>query len=125
MHQLTSGQGVDYAIDGIGGKTLLKTLDAVRAYGMVASVGQVSGDLGSLPLSELGPKRSLALSRPGVMKFMSDSDRYRQAALTTIQRLQQGIRIAKSLILPLHQAQEAHQLMEAGKTAGAVILLPE
>lgn len=122
--RLTDGQGVDYAIDGIGGKTLLDTLGCVKPYGMVASVGQVAGDSGPLDLSLLGPTRSVALSRPGVIRFMTDPARYREGALATIRQLQAGLRPTIGAILPLSQAEEAHRRLESGATVGAILLRP-
>jgi NADPH2:quinone reductase len=87
IQALTHGRGVDYAIDGIGGKTLIKTLGTVRPFGMIASIGQVSGDPGPIDLSLLGPGRSLALSRPSVFRFLADPARYREGGLATFQRL--------------------------------------
>lgn len=121
---LTDGCGVDYAIDGIGGKTLLDTLGCVRPYGMVASVGQVAGDSGPLDLSLLGPARSVALSRPGVFRFMTDLACYREGAAATLRHLQAGLRPTIGAVLPLAQAAEAHRLLEAGATVGSVLLRP-
>ncbi|BEV70705.1 MULTISPECIES: quinone oxidoreductase [unclassified Paludibacterium] len=122
--RLTDGQGVDYAIDGIGGKTLLDTLGCVRPYGMVASVGQVAGDSGPLDLSLLGPARSVALIRPGVFRFMTDLARYREGARATIRQLQMGLRPSIGAVLPLNQAAEAHRRLESGATVGATLLQP-
>jgi NADPH2:quinone reductase len=124
VKKLTGGEGVHYAIDGIGGETLLRTLDAVRPFGMVASVGQVAGDTAPLALSELGPARSIALSRPSIFRYMSDIGRYREGALATVQQLQSGLKVDISLTLPLERASEAHRQLEMGKTSGAIILLP-
>lgn len=121
---LTDGQGVDYAIDGIGGKTLLDTLGCVRPYGMIASVGQVAGDPGPLDLALLGPARSVALSRPGVFRFMTDNARYREGALATIGQLQGGLRPTIGDVLPLGQAAEAHRRLESGETVGSILLRP-
>ncbi len=121
---LTDGQGVDYAIDGIGGKTLIDTLGCVRPYGMVASVGQVAGDSGPINLALLGPARSIALSRPGVMGFMTDMARYREGALATIRQLQGGLQPTIGTILPLDQAAHAHRCLESGETAGSILLRP-
>ncbi len=126
--RLTGGQGVDFAIDGIGGETLNKTLQTVRPFGLAASVGQAavggSEDTAVLPLSELGPYRSIGLARPGVMRFMSDPARYREGAQATLARLAAGLAVDVSVSLPLEQAAEAQHLLETGQTAGAVILLP-
>jgi NADPH:quinone reductase-like Zn-dependent oxidoreductase len=40
---MEGGEGVDYAIDGIGGDTLHKTLGAVKPFGMAASIGHCGG----------------------------------------------------------------------------------
>lgn len=122
--RLTDGKGVDYAIDGIGGQTLLDTLGCVRPYGMVASVGQVAGDSGPLDLSLLGPARSVALSRPGVFRFMTDLAQYREGADATLRQLQAGLKPTIGKVLPLAEAAHAHRLLESGATVGAVLLRP-
>ena len=124
VHELTGGQGVDYAIDGIGGRTLVATLGAVRPYGMVASIGQVAGDSGPIDLSLLGPARSIALARPGVFRFMGDLARYREGTAATLARLQGGLRAAVGEVLPLTAAAEAHRRLESGQSSGAILLRP-
>ncbi|GBG01741.1 quinone oxidoreductase [Azospira sp. I13] len=124
VRDLTGGEGVDYAIDGIGGQTLLATLGAVRPYGMAASIGQVAGDSGPLDLGQLGPARSIALSRPGVFRFMTDPARYREGAAATLAMLAAGLRPQVGAVLPLAQAAQAHRLLEAGETVGALLLRP-
>ncbi|WP_051278092.1 quinone oxidoreductase family protein [Solimonas flava] len=124
VQALTDGRGVDYAIDGIGGPTLARTMATVRPYGMVASVGQVAGDPGPLDLSLLGPARSIALSRPGVFRFMSEPALYREGALATLQQLREGLRANIGAVLPLAQAAEAHRRLESGESSGAILLRP-
>lgn len=124
VDHLTGGRGVDYAIDGIGGETLFQTIKTVRPYGMVASVGQVAGDPGPVDLALLGPARSVSLSRPGVLSFMSDPARYREGVLATVKQLQNGLKPNIGLVLPLAQAAEAHRLLEAGETSGSILLRP-
>ncbi len=118
------GDGVDFAIDGIGADTLARTLAAVRPYGMAASIGQVGGDSGPLDLAVLGPARSIALSRPGVFRFMADLARYREGAQATLARLEAGLKVEIAARLPLAEAAEAHRRLEAGETAGSLLLLP-
>ena len=120
----TDGQGVDFAIDGIGGGTFRRTLDAVRPYGMAASIGQVAGDIDVIHPSELGPYRSIAFSRPGVLRFMTDLQRYREGANATLAQLAAGMRVRIGKELPLAKAAEAHRLMEAGQTVGSILLRP-
>jgi NADPH2:quinone reductase len=124
VRDLTGGEGVDYAIDGIGGDTLRRTLETVRPYGMVASVGQVGGDIGLLDPAALGPYRSIAFARPGVMRFMSDLDRYHEGARATLARLAAGMKVEIGAELPLARAAEAHRLLESGASTGAILLRP-
>jgi NADPH2:quinone reductase len=124
VKDFTGREGVHYAIDGIGGDTLRRTLEAVRPYGMVASIGQVAGDIGMIEPALLGPYRSIALSRPGVFRFMTDLQRYREGAEATLVRLEAGMKILIGKELPLAQAKEAHRLLEAGQTVGSVLLRP-
>ncbi|MES2071485.1 MAG: quinone oxidoreductase [Pseudomonadota bacterium] len=125
---LTAGRGVHYAVDGIGGATLRQTLQTVRPFGMVASVGQAAGRLEDksqqLSLAELGPERCIALSRPSVVRYMSELANYREGAQATVRQLQRGLKVDVSLSLPLQQAASAHRQLEAGQTSGAVLLRP-
>jgi len=120
----TGGVGVHYLIDGIGGDTLRHGLRAVRPFGMVASIGQAGGGVEDLPLAELGPVRSIGLSRPGVMTYLRDAGSFRRATVEAMQKLRTGLSVETSLRLPLREAAEAHRLLESGSTAGAVILVP-
>lgn len=120
----TGGQGVDFAIDGIGGPTLLRSFDAVRPYGMAASIGQAGGMPGPVDLMQIGTPRAIAFSRPSVMRLMRDPALYREGARATLARLADGLQVRIGAELPLAQAAEAHRMLEAGRTTGAVLLRP-
>jgi NADPH2:quinone reductase len=120
----TDGRGVDFAIDGIGGATLLRTFDAVRPYGMAASLGQASGSIEPVDLLQIGKPRSIAFARPSVMQSMTIPGLYREGAQATLARLAAGMRVPVGLDLPLARAAEAHAALEAGQTSGAVLLRP-
>lgn len=118
------GEGVHLAVDGIGGDTFLRTLDAIRPFGMVASVGQVRGEPPMLRLHDLGPARSIALARPSVFRFMSDSKRYREGAQATLQHLATGMTIDIAERYPLEKAAHAHRQLEQGHALGSLLLIP-
>jgi NADPH2:quinone reductase len=120
----TGGAGVDYAIDGIGGDTLRRTLDAVRPFGTAASIGQVGGDIGLIDPADIGPYRSISFARPGVFRFMTDLRRYHEGAQATLAQLERGMRVRIGKQLPLAQAGEAHRLLESGETTGSILLRP-
>ena len=121
---LTGGRGVDVAYDGIGGDTLLRTLDAVRPFGTLASIGQASGSLPEIPLSEIGPRRSLALARPSVFAYASDVESYRAAAEALFARIAEGLRVTIGAEFSLAEAAEAQKQLEAGSTTGSILLRP-
>ena len=120
----SGGRGVDYAIDGIGGDTLLRTFDAVRPYGLAASIGQAGGRMDPVDLPQIGTPRAIAFARPSVMRFMTDLELYREGAQAVLARLAAGLRVPVGLELPLARAAEAHAALEAGRTSGAVLLRP-
>ncbi|MGO4475794.1 quinone oxidoreductase [Massilia sp. 2TAF26] len=122
--EFTGGRGVDFAIDGIGGPTLLRSFDAVRPYGMAASIGQAGGMPGPVDLMQIGNPRAISFSRPGVMRLMRDPALYREGADATLARLADGLQVRIGAELPLAQAADAHRMLEEGRTTGALLLRP-
>ncbi|MGP8124229.1 MAG: quinone oxidoreductase family protein [Xanthobacteraceae bacterium] len=120
----TGGRGVDVAYDGVGGTTLLKTLDCVRPFGVVASIGQSAGPIPPIDVNEIGPRRSLALARPSVMAFVNDAADYHAAAAGVLAALAAGILESSGRPYPLREAARAHADLEAGRTSGALYLVP-
>jgi NADPH2:quinone reductase len=115
VRRLTSGEGVDVAIDGVGGDTLMRTLDAVRRFGTVISVGQAGGPIPPISVEELGPRRSLSLARPSIFAYAGDLASYRPAAEALFRELAAGLVV---------EAAKAQSLLEAGKTTGSILLRP-
>lgn len=122
VRELTDGRGADVAYDGVGGETLTRTLDAVRPFGMVASIGQASGALPLIDLAALGPRRSLALSRPSVFAYAADQASYRAATAEFFRLLESGLEVAVGAEYPLAEAAEAHRALESGRTTGSILL---
>ncbi|WP_414474338.1 quinone oxidoreductase family protein [Microvirga sp. M2] len=123
VKELTGGRGVDVAYDGIGASTLLETFDAVRPFGTVASVGQAGGPIPPIEVAQLGPRRSLSLSRPSVFGYMTDLDAYRTAATALLSLLEQGrIDVRVEAVYPLADAARAHADLEGRRTTGSILL---
>lgn len=120
--KLTDGRGIDTAFDGIGGVTLLRTLDCVRRFGLVVSVGQASGSLPIIELPDLGPRRSLALARPSVLAYAADPDLYRDAAAALFAQMAQGLHVEIGATFAIADVAAAHAALEAGQTTGSVLL---
>jgi NADPH2:quinone reductase len=124
VRRITDGAGVDVAYDGIGGGTLTRTLDAVRPFGKVVSVGQAAGSLPAIPLSELGPRRSLSLARPSVLAYANDPESYAAATAGLFDELGRGLRVEIGAEFPLTDAAKAQSRLEQGATTGSVLLVP-
>lgn len=124
VRALTEGRGVDVAYDGVGGDTLVRTLDAVRPFGTVASIGQAAGALPAISLDDLGPRRSLALARPSVFAYANDPAAYGAATCALFERIAAGMTITIGTELALAEAAEAQTLLERGATTGSILLRP-
>lgn len=121
---LTDGRGVDFAIDGIGGAMLRKTLCCVRRFGTVASIGQAAGPIPPLAVDELGPIRSLSLARPSVMAYAADPALYSQGMAELLVLMQTGVAAEIGGEYPLAEAARAQADLEAGRTTGSLLLIP-
>jgi NADPH2:quinone reductase len=122
--EITAGRGVDVAFDGVGGQTLLRTFACVRPFGVVASIGQAAGQIPPVEVSELGPRRSLMLARPSVLAYMNDPADYRRAADAVLTAMEAGILRGEGMAYRLEDAARAQAELEAGRTSGALYLVP-
>ena len=122
--ELTQGRGVDVAYDGVGGTTLSKTLQCVRPFGMVASMGQAAGAIPPINVDDLGPRRSLMLARPSVMAYMNSKDDYRIAADAVLAAVRDGVLRSDGTAYALADAARAHADLEAGRSTGSLYLVP-
>jgi NADPH:quinone reductase len=123
VRRLTNGLGADVAIDGVGGDTLTRTLDAVKPFGVIASIGQASGTLPTLALTDLGPRRSLSIARPSVFAY-ANTDAYSEAATALFEELGRGLKIKIGAEFPLIDAAKAQSQLELGATVGSILLRP-
>jgi NADPH2:quinone reductase len=121
---LTGNRGVDFAIDGIGGATLLKTLACVRPFGTVASVGQAAGQTLPKDLEQEAARRSLTLAFPSILAYTADPQTYSVAAAALIAAMQAGVVAQIGREYPLAQAARAQADLEAGRTTGSLLLIP-
>lgn len=124
VNKLTGGRGVDFAIDGIGGTTLARTLGCVRRFGSVASIGEAAGPIPPIPVDAIGPVRALNFARPSVMAYAAEPETYADAVRAVLSVMLGGIVAPVAGRYPLAQAARAQADVEAGRFAGAIVLLP-
>lgn len=123
----TTPQGVDAAIDTVGGPSFQKTFDAVRPYGDVVTLLQpdASVDWKSARLRNLRISLELMLSP---MYFgWTDARRHQAEILERCAAMvdRGELRIHVSHRLDLEQAAEGHRLIEQGGMMGKVVLMTD
>ncbi len=116
VKEWTGGQGADVVIDNMGGDVLAKSIEAVKALGVVVAFGFAAGPEVSFDI------RSLFFAEKQLRGTMASD----------IEDLEWGleqVRVGKikpllDRALPLREAATAHRLIAANRVAGNIVLLP-
>jgi NADPH2:quinone reductase len=117
--------GLDLVLDGIGGETTERSLDALREFGRMVSYGAASGEPGRPPTDELlfGNKRVVGyhLGRASARQ----PGRVFGAVPELTGMLAEGVlEVQVGHEFDLADAAEAHEFIEARKSSGKVVLVP-
>ncbi|OTP75627.1 quinone oxidoreductase family protein [Caballeronia sordidicola] len=120
--RLSDGKGVHLAIDGIGGTMVSQSLSVVRAFGIVASLGQPAGPIPPVRVEDLGFARSISLIRPSSLLYANDPQLYKAGTAELLEMLEDGMVTPIGAGYPLREAARAHADLESGKTTGSMIL---
>lgn len=124
----TGGRGADVVFDTVGGETFLRSLNAARVGGKVASLLSTPLSLADTQLARL---RNLSLCyelmlTPQVMHLHDDRVRQRKMLEQGTTLVDAGkLHVQVSHRLPLEQAAEAHRMIEAGGMIGKIVLVME
>ena len=120
------GAGVDVVFDGVGAASWTASLDSIRPRGLMVSFGNASGPVPPSSPLELASRGSLFLTRPRVYDFIATRAELDGAANALFAMVEGGkIDVEIGLRLPLADAAQAHRALEARRTTGSVILIPE
>ena len=121
---ITKGRGVEVAYDSIGKDTLDGSIQTLAMRGHLINFGQASGPVTDFVPSKLAAK-SNALWRPIVFHYLVDPKERQEMADQLFSTVASGaLTIEKATEFPLAQAAAAHELLESGKSTGAIILRP-
>lgn len=124
VRDITGGKGADVVYDGLGGDTLLKSLDALAIRGHIVSFGQAAGPLAPLDLSVLS-RKSATLSRPVLFHHTADPADLREIAGNLFAMIRRGaVRVSVNQRYPLAEAARAHTDLESRRTTGSIVLVP-
>jgi NADPH2:quinone reductase len=123
--RLTDGNGVDVVYDSVGKTTFHKSLDCLRARGLMASFGQSSGSVGEIDPLVLSQKGSLFLTRPSLGNYISDPAELRWRSSDLFQWIADGrLKLRIHHVYKLADAAQAHRDLEGRKTTGKLLLRP-
>jgi len=124
VRTLTNGRGVDVAYDSVGAATFESSLDSLALRGMMVTYGNASGPVPPLSPLDLTRRGSLSLSRPSLFHYALP-DRLPGMAAAVFDLLARGVlKPTIAATFPLAKGADAHRLLEAGKTVGAIVLKP-
>ncbi len=116
VQKWTGGQGADVVIDNLGGTVLPRSIDAVKALGIVVVFGFVAGTEVTFDIRNFffGQKQLRG-------SMFGDVEDYKWG----IQQVREGrIKPLLDRTLPLSEAAESHRLISTNEVTGNIVLLP-
>ncbi|MDJ0877928.1 MAG: quinone oxidoreductase [Halieaceae bacterium] len=124
--EITGGAKVPVVYDGVGKDTFEQSLDCLRPRGLMVSFGNASGAPPPLELGTLSARGSLFITRPTLFSYVMDTAELRQCLGDVFQRVLAGdISVDVNQRYALADVQQAHRDLEARKTTGSTVLLPQ
>jgi len=110
VNRLTGGRGVDAAFDTVGGDTISRSINCVRAYGKLATIVHVDGSINGMQ------SRNQQL----YFGFMERTPPKIQALATLAARGQ--VRPLIDSTFPLERVADGHRKLEAGGMRGKIVI---
>lgn len=125
VRELTGGEGVAVAYDGVGKDTFMASIDSLRVRGMMVSFGNASGPVPAFEPLLLSQKGSLFFTRPILAHHTAKRDELLDLGGELFELVLSGkVKIEVNQRYALADAAQAHRDLEARKTIGSTILVP-
>jgi NADPH2:quinone reductase len=126
VKRITKNRGVDVVYDSVGASTWDKSLNSVRPRGMMVTFGNASGPVPAIEPLVLNQKGSLFLTRPKLADYIATPEELKWRAGDVLSDVASGkLKLLAVHTYPLAEAQQAHRDLEARKTTGKLLLLPD
>ena len=123
---LTNGAKVPVVYDGVGKTTWEGSLDSLQPRGLMVSFGNSSGAVTGVNLGILAAKGSLFVTRPTLGTHVVPRARLEESSAELFDLMQKGkIKIDVEQRYALADAAKAHADLEARKTVGSTVLMPD
>lgn len=124
--ELTGGEGAAAVYDGIGKTTFLAGLRALRPFGSMILYGAASGQPDPFRLQTLAGAGSLYVQRPTLHSYTRTPELLSERARELFGLIESGkLDVGIGGHYPLGQARRALEDLEARRTTGKLLLIPE
>ena len=125
VKELTGGKGVPVVYDGVGQATFMTSLDCLSPRGLLVSFGNASGAVTGVGLGILASKGSLYVTRPTLGTYIATEAELAETTNDLFDMVQSGkVKIPVNQTYALSEVVQAHRDLEARKTTGTTVLLP-
>lgn len=127
VQEWTKGDGVDVALDAVGGDTLVATFRAMRIYGDLVTLLQPGPGVDWKEARVRNLRISYELMLSPMYYGLRGAQEHQARILEECARLfdEGRLRIHLAHTFPLQDAAEAHRLIEQGSTTGKIALVME
>jgi NADPH2:quinone reductase len=126
VKEITGGRGVKVVYDSVGKDTFDKSLDCLRPFGLLASFGNSSGPVAPFAPGILAAKGSLYVTRQTLFTHIATREATQAMADDLFAVVGSGeVKIRLDQRYPLTEAAQAHRDLEARKTTGSTVLIPQ
>ena len=123
VREITNGNGVKVAYDGVGKDTFGISLDCLNYRGLLVSFGQSSGMVPKIDLHKTFNPKSLFYTRPTLMHYNISRDELEKSSSLLFKKiLNKEIKDNIFRTLPLEKASEAHRLIQSRESIGSIVL---
>jgi NADPH:quinone reductase len=126
VKELNGGKGVPVVYDSVGKTSADASLKSLATRGWFITYGNASGPADPIPPARLNQGGSLIMTRPGLFHFTKERADLERGSAALWGAMRSGaVKADVRQRFALKDAAEAHRALEARKTTGATILLPE
>ncbi len=120
----THGEGVDIAMDNVGGEMIEATFPAIKHYGDMVTLLQADSNVDWTVARMRNIRFTMEIMLSPALFNLVDAQRHQTEILDKCAALfeKNKLKINLSEILPLEDASEAHRMIESGSTKGKIVL---